>query len=412
MREAAAGLADVLTAFMLDAHLGAPDEIAALVATGVRGLGAASGQVWLADQEHRSLFRIFPPPEEAQPVEGTMAGRAFISGDVVEVERELGGMAAWLPLADGTNRMGVLEVAIDEASEGTRERLRVFAAVAAAKMTVRAQYSDFFTRVRRRRPMSLAGELQWQLLPPSSFSTADVSIAGILEPAYDVGGDAFDHASQAGMLEFAIFDAVGHDLDASIVCSLAVGAYRNQRRAAAGLQETARFIDRTIAERFSTARFTTAQLGQLDLATGVLRIINAGHPLPLIFRNDGYIGSLACPPCVPLGIGNAFGLDPCEPFETQLEPGDALLLYSDGVVEARGRTGIDFGEDRLIEFVHRAIASGLPPTECLRRLSHAVYDYNEGQLQDDATMLMLQWHPPQRPSPVLEAPLTEDPGDR
>lgn len=411
MRDAAAGLADALTTFMVDAHLGAPDEIAALIAAGAQSLGANSGQVWLADQEHRSLFRIFPLPEEIQPIEGTIAGRAFISGEMVEADSDDDGRAAWLPLVDGTNRLGVLELATDGLDDDARERYRTFAAVAAAKLNARAQYTDHFMRIRRRRAMSLAGELQWHLLPPGSFSTAQASVAGILEPAYNIGGDAFDHASRGGMLEFAIFDAVGHDLDASIVCSLTVGAYRNKRRAGGSLQEIASFIDETLAAKFSAARFATAQLGQLDLATGTLRIINAGHPLPLLFRNDGYVGPLECPPCVPLGVGTAFGLAPCAPTEVQLEPGDSLLLYSDGVVEARAPSGDDFGVERLVEFVHRAIGSGLPPTECLRRLSHAVYDYNQAELQDDATMLMVQWHPSQRPRPVSAAALAKAPSE-
>ena len=84
---------------------------------------------------------------------------------------------------------------------------------------------------------------------------------------------------------------------------------------------------------------------------------------------------------------------PAEIAHEQLEPGDAVLLYTDGVIEAKRTGHEDFGIDRLKEFLHTADAAGLGPAETLRRLSNAVVDFNDGQLQDDATTLLVQWRP-------------------
>jgi serine phosphatase RsbU (regulator of sigma subunit) len=79
--------------------------------------------------------------------------------------------------------------------------------------------------------------------------------------------------------------------------------------------------------------------------------------------------------------------------EEHLEPGDAVLFYSDGVIEARTARGEDFGIERLMSFVESAVASQMPASEITRRLSHAVLDHHGGALQDDATMLLVHWHP-------------------
>ena len=75
----------------------------------------------------------------------------------------------------------------------------------------------------------------------------------------------------------------------------------------------------------------------------------------------------------------------------QLEPGDRLLLYTDGITEARDSQGRQFGTQRLVEFAERSSESGLPPPETVRRLSHAVLDHQDGKLQDDATLVLVDW---------------------
>jgi serine phosphatase RsbU (regulator of sigma subunit) len=80
----------------------------------------------------------------------------------------------------------------------------------------------------------------------------------------------------------------------------------------------------------------------------------------------------------------------------QLQPGDRLLLYTDGVTEARDAEGTEFGVARFTDFIVRSNADGLPVPETLRRLMNAILDYHDGRLRDDATVLFCEWRGPAR----------------
>jgi len=90
-------------------------------------------------------------------------------------------------------------------------------------------------------------------------------------------------------------------------------------------------------------------------------------------------------------MGTAAGL-PVELYDEQLEPGEWLLLHTDGVTEARNPRGETFGLDRFVDFVIRHIADGRPAPETLRRLIRAIREYHHDRLRDDATIVLLQWH--------------------
>jgi serine phosphatase RsbU (regulator of sigma subunit) len=180
---------------------------------------------------------------------------------------------------------------------------------------------------------------------------------------------------------------MGHGLDSSMIASLAVGTYRNCRRRGDDLAGTFRTMDAVVAQRFGPERFATAQLAHLDCASGRLEWINAGHPAPLLVRDARVVARLEQPPVLPLGFSNGTA----GVADVQLQPGDAVLWFTDGVVEARSPKGDFFGEDRLVELLTKALHSGDPIPEVLRRLTHAVLDHHAGHLRDDATMLFLDW---------------------
>jgi serine phosphatase RsbU (regulator of sigma subunit) len=75
----------------------------------------------------------------------------------------------------------------------------------------------------------------------------------------------------------------------------------------------------------------------------------------------------------------------------QLEPGDSVLLYTDGVTEARSPAGDFFGERRLVDLIVRNLAAGLPAPETMRRVVHALLEHQQGRLDDDASLLLVQW---------------------
>jgi hypothetical protein len=387
-----AQLGRTVRGFLEAVHDIRPGDLPDLVEQAAVELGATSTQIWLVDHQQRVLAPLGRPRSDCIPLEGTLPGRCFITCSITEGRGEDATTQLWLPLQNGVDRIGVLEVGYHDPGDAASAALATLASLAAAELVSRGQYTDLFTMVRRQRELSLAAELQWQLLPPPSFTTPDVAIAGMLEPAYDVGGDSFDYASADGRLVFAVFDAVGHGLASSLISTLAVGAYRNARRCEKDLATTVEAIDAAITAQFPDFRYATALIAELDVETGVLEWINAGHPPPLLLRSGRVIGTLECRPRVPLGLGWLLPT-PVELGHVQLEPGDALLLYTDGVVEAKRSQGVDFGLERLEELLHKAAAADLAPAETVRRLTGAVMDHHGGELHDDATTLLMCWQP-------------------
>jgi serine phosphatase RsbU (regulator of sigma subunit) len=271
-----------------------------------------------------------------------------------------------------------------------RKRCTWLATLVAELILSKDRYTDRYSLTRRRQPMSPAAEMQWQLLPPLTFVTPRVVIAGLLEPAYEVAGDAFDYALNGDTAHLAVIDPVGHDLTASILAAVALGSYRHSRRAGLDLEATHAAMDQAIAGQFGGERFVTGQLAQLDCGSGRLQWVNAGHPLPLQVRGAKVVDTLACQPVPPLGLG----LGQPEIATAALEPADRVLFYTDGVTEGRNLTGEPFGEARLADLVVRETLAGQPAAETMRRLAHAILAHQGTSPRDDATMVFLEWPGP------------------
>jgi serine phosphatase RsbU (regulator of sigma subunit) len=290
----------------------------------------------------------------------------------------------------------VLEVVLPGSGSSVDAQLRhaftQLAHLLAELLVSNASYTDHYEWFRRRQPMSLPAEMQHRLLPPLTFGTERVVISGLLAPAYDVGGDAFDYALNGDVLHIAVFDAVGHGLQASLLANLAVSCYRNARRSGLDLAHSAAAIDEALDAMFGGERFVTALLGQLDLGTGLFRWINAGHPAAMLLRDAQVVKELGGAPALPLGINGLTGDADEFPVSSEaLQPGDRILLLTDGVDEARNEDGEFFGRTRLAEFAAKEASSGLATPEVMRRLQQATLRHQVGQLQDDATMLFVEW---------------------
>src|SRR5258708_21125829 len=159
-----------------------------------------------------------------------MAGQAFLRMTVVE-ERRDDGVRLSLPLLDGSDEVGVLALTLDTVDDDDRRLLRRLAGLVADTLVTKNAYTDQFFQARRRAPMSLSAELQWALLPPMTMITPQVALAGILEPAYDVAGDSFDYAINDNIVHLAVIDAMGHGLNAAMLATVAITAYRHSSRA-------------------------------------------------------------------------------------------------------------------------------------------------------------------------------------
>ncbi len=386
------GTLAALRAVLQARHLAGPDDLPELVTLAGHHLGAVRAVLYLVDYEQLALVPL-GDGADLQPVavDGTLAGLAF--SDVVQhVTTSDEGPVLWTPALDGTDRLGVVQLAFpvgrlldDELRSGCLDVVTLLAEL----VVTRSHYGDAVERARRRSPMSLPAELQWRLLPPLTFVSPRAAVAGVLAPADGVAGDSFDYALNDDVLHVALFDAMGHGLEATLLASVAVGALRSSRRRGDDLATTVRRIDSTLAGQFGPDRFVTGVVGELDTRTGWWRWVTCGHPPSLLVRGGRVVKVLDSVVAAPLGLEL---LDDEVPVgQERLEPGDRLVLYTDGVIEARDAEGEFFGTERLVEMVSRQAASSRPAAETLRRLNHAILAHQEGQLQDDATTVLVQW---------------------
>lgn len=365
------GFGERLLGTMIErAHEMPPHLIAPLVAEVIAAIGGRDVTVMLPDYDQLTLVSLpvhgllVTDPES---IEDSAAGRAFLGDTLVEQPVE-GGVRLLVPMLDGTDRVGVLAFTGDSPGEDDRRLARRFAGLLADVLITKGMYTDRFFQARRRQPMSLSAEMQYALLPPLMMTTAQVAVAGILEPAYRVGGDSFDYALNDDVLHLAIFDAMGHGLDAAVMSTVAVAAYRHARRAGADIPGLYAELDAAIAEQFDEDRFVTAQLAQLDVGSGQLRWVNAGHPRPLLWRPGQAVRALRSPTTLPVGIG---GGAPAVAQE-RLQRGDRVLFHTDGIIEEHLPGGEQFGSRRLIEQFPQAEQAGGPVQQTVRRVSHAL----------------------------------------
>jgi Stage II sporulation protein E (SpoIIE) len=373
---------------MVDAAVRTPaGDVLSLLVVMCDLLGAREARFHVADYSLRRLQqvdrsgRVGPP----QRIAGTLLGRAFTSSEIVLSGTDP--ITVSVPLVEGTSRVGVLELDYDVWGGEPPKHFDAIVAVFVMTWVLKSRYGDASARARRSQPLSAAAEVQWELLPPLSCSTEQVALSGILEPAYDIGGDSFDYAFDASRLDFAMVDAIGHGLSAVLMSAAAINSLRNSRRAETGIAAAYDEADRSIATQFGHSYFVTAIIGSLDLPSGTLTWVNAGHVAPMLVRNGTYAGTLQCKASRPLGLGGPV----LEVAEVVLQRGDRVLFYTDGITESRSPDGSFFGDDRLSDFLVRAALEDLPVHESVRHLSESVIEFNGEGLRDDATMLLLEW---------------------
>jgi hypothetical protein len=351
--------------------------------------------VHLIDLEQRVLVPVPGPGaagREVLSVHGTLAGRCFASTTLLDTAAT-GGRRVWLPLLDGTERVGVLELVVGGRREplpsSTMALLERLAHFIAILVVSKNPYSDHFELLRRRRPMTTATELLRHMVPPQVLATDDFVLAAMLEPAYDNGGDTYDYALNGGLLHATILDGIGHGLAAAGLAAFALAVARRSRRAGEELPARYGAIDREVAEQYPDSRYATGCLAELDVGTGRLRWVNAGHPAPLLLRGGRFVKELEVQRSPPMGL--LLAAAPPVVGEASLEPGDMVLLYTDGLVEARRPDGSLFTAERLAEFIERQAAGGGAAPETLRQLREAIIERGEGALRDDATALLIEW---------------------
>ncbi|MGW1051357.1 PP2C family protein-serine/threonine phosphatase [Streptomyces sp. NPDC002521] len=377
-----------------EAQKALPFELTDLANRCASALGLDTASIYLVDLQQRLLI----PLDEALdplPVDHSPAGWAYRTVSP-RVDAADDGLIIWMPLIDGAERLGVLAVRTASQDEVRMRRSRMLAHLFAMLITSKRACSDWLHARSRTAPMQLPAEMLRAFLPPRTVGSRRCVSTAVLEPAYDIAGDAYDHSVIKNVLHTMILDSMGHDLTAGLTTSVAMAAARNARRGGGDLADVVGSVDRALAE-WLPDQFCTGVLCRLDAVTGVLHWVNCGHPPPLLIRAERVLaGALDSPPQPPIGLAGPLAPVARQVHETRLEPGDCVLLYTDGVVEARDAEGAEFGLDRFTDFIIRSNAAGQRPAEVLRLLIHAILDYQRNRLRDDVTILLFEWRPQRR----------------
>jgi len=369
------------------AHRAPPERLPAIVAEAGRALDLTIG-VYLADYDLRTLVPLRPGTAGELDIETTVAGDVFRRAGTT-VTRDGDAPTLWTVLLDGVERLGVLEIVPtgdgDPDDPLLREQCHWLATLLGHLVTVTTQYGDGLDARRRRRRRRSPAELLWQSLPPLTGATESVVVGASVQPAYDLCGTVFDYALSERCARLAMFDAGSRTAGANLAVVTALAAYRATRRDGAPLAEQYATVVTELGALPGTPA-VTGVLAELDLRTGGLRWLDAGHPAPLIVRRGE-----ALPLADPVTTRSAATGRPPLAAEARLEPGDVVALYSRGIAETTDAAGTPFGRARVAEHL-TGDGEGLPP-EIARRLTRAVLAHSGGELRHDAGVLVARWLP-------------------
>ena len=308
------------------------------------------------------------------PVAGDLR-RAVLACEIVTVDG-----STWYPISERNQSVLLVCTPADEAPGAPPDG----PATGLVMGDQRRRFEDL-DRPRRRADMSVAAELQWELLPVRADTLGAYEIASTLEPAYDVAGDVYDHALCGDIVWAYALDGMGHGLGATITSVLALTAIRNARRQGASLVEQMTAADRLIFDRYGAERFVTGVAVRLD-ADGGTQFVNAGHE-PVRTVVDGRVARLPLEAQMPLGVAGS------ERYAAQdgptLAPGDTLVLLSDGPAGARSPDGVSWGGVHLDAAIERHIGDVL--LAAVHDVMDEVMSYiGDGDVTDDMTMVCVR----------------------
>jgi serine phosphatase RsbU (regulator of sigma subunit) len=294
---------------------------------------------------------------------------------------------AWTVLAPVTERgevLGLLELTLPaEPDAAILTDIGRIAHLLSFVIIANRRHTDLFEWGQRTSAFTLPAEIQRRLLPAAFTCEAGAfTLSAWLEPAASVGGDSFDYSLARDVLHLSLTDAMGHGVASALNATLCVSSLRNGRRAGASLLDQATAANASIwqhAGATGSEGFATGLLGRLDLRTGTLALVNAGHVFPYLCR-DGHVSTVTLPVDLPLGM---FPDTTYRSTDLVLEPGDRVLLVTDGMLE-RNAADLD---------LRAAIVETRPlhPREVTRALTRAVLELTGHALSDDATLLVLDW---------------------
>ncbi|MCX4744624.1 serine/threonine-protein phosphatase [Kitasatospora sp. NBC_01287] len=375
----------------------APHALLDALATALAPCGVFDVRLLMADYGLTVLQPVTSLPRTAQPlaVHAGAPGRAFGAqlpyaeplADPPPGRAEGTATLLHLPVSVRGDRLGVLSLALDadRLTEELREELAEVAEMLGHQIVVAERDTDLYLQARRKDRLTLAAEMQWQLLPARACSRAEYAIGAQLEPAYAIHGDNFDWSATGDRLTLTITNGMGEGIEASLLTNLAISALRNARRAGVDLADQAALADQAVYGQYRGRAYVSVLLLEFHLDTGAVEIVDAGSPELLRLR-DGLVERIPFEAQLPLGLADD---TPYVAQRIQVLAGDRLIFVSDGVHAVAGAADESRGERALA----RAIRASrmLPAAEVPRKVLSELARRQDQAPADDALVVCLDW---------------------
>ena len=295
------------------------------------------------------------------------------------------------PLLDSEGCLGMIVLSAKRRprpfSEDDLELLVAFASAAALRIRNLALTEETARRRLLDKELELAHDIQMAMLPRSFPSRPELDVAAVLRPARTVGGDLYDVVDDDGRVWLLIGDVSGKGVGAALFMAVTKTLFRALAPGAPSVAEAVGRVNRELARDNERAMFVTVFAARLELATGELEYVNAGHNPDLPARGGGLRAARG--PGRP-GARRGRGAAPTARSGVRLEPGDGLVLYTDGVVEARNAREEEFHSLRLESYL--AGCRGVTASSLVRGLVERVEEFAGDVAQyDDVTVLALRY---------------------
>jgi serine phosphatase RsbU (regulator of sigma subunit) len=369
----------------------APHELLdAIRAVLIEQYGAEDVELFMADYSLTVLQPVSVLPHTLEPVSvhNSPAGRAFGSQQPYREEGRNGRTRLHLPVSVRGDRLGVLSLTLSDgdAAHQWESELADIADVLGHEVVVAERDTDLYLQARRKDRLTLAAEMQWQLLPGRACSRPEYDLGAQLEPAYAIFGDNFDWSATADHLMLYVTNGMGEGIEASLLTNLAINALRNARRAGLSIADQAALADQAVYAHYRGHCYLSVLMFDFDLATGRASVVDAGSPQLLRLRG-GTVERVAFDAQLPLGM---FEETDYMAQEFHVEPGDRLVFVSDGVHAVASPKGEAYGEAALARAIHstRLLPAAEVPRAILRELTG---HRGEALPDDDALIVCLDW---------------------